>query len=193
MNKLFQKKNMKGFVLDIALIFWIFVVCAALVMITFSLMWLKTRQYLSGAIAPYNSTLVGTPLNPQTVLNLGNNYFLQAGDTIIIFFTFMLILAAFISARQEGSDSSSFPIGLLFLVVALIISFPISDFSHALLNAAQILSASAYYKGTLYLTDNMPIIVAVGTAFYLVLVITNKKKPSFPSVSGGGNAGVISG
>lgn len=187
-------KNFKGFAFDIAIISWTILLFGTIILIVFSLMWLTTRTYINTALTPYNSLLANTPVKISSATVLGNSFFLNAGDSIIILMYFMLILASFLSARSEGSDSASFVIGLAMLLVGIIVSFPLSDFGHFFLTNAQVTPAATYYKGSMYLIENMPIIVAVSTFVYLLLVATNKKSPQFPSVGGGGgNAPIVSG
>lgn len=154
----------------------------AIVFILFAVFWLNFRPKL---LASATNTLF--PLNTTQINQIrqtGNGFFLYSGDTILIFFYFMLILATFISASHEGADAQALPLGLPLLILAILVSMPISDFAHAFITSPSLASAATWYKGTLYIEDNLPTFTALGTLAYLVFVITRRGGVGFGGYGG---------
>ena len=151
----------------------------AIIAIILVLLWIAVRPAFINTMTQY-----GTPQGVQAIKNVGDGFFFYTIGTLCVFFYFMMILACFINARYQGADHSTLAIGLIFLVIGLIVSFPISDFLHALYTAQGLQAADVYLSSLMYLVDNMPVITALSTIVYLALVITNKNV----SVSLGGGA-----
>lgn len=114
--------------------------------------------------------------------NFGNGYFLNSSGPILIFFYFMLIGAAFISASKERADPQTLPLALPVLIIAILVSMPISDFAHAFITSSIFTSVAVWFKGVLYITDYLPVFTGLGTLGYIVFVVTSR---------GGGSSGGV--
>jgi len=112
------------------------------------------------------------------IANLGNLFFLDIGNSMIIIMYFAMFLVIFVNARQEAADPTTLGIGLLIMIVGLVVSFPISDAAYNMLTSPGLIAAAAYYTDTLYLLDSMPVITAIGTLVYFVLIITGRPRGS---------------
>lgn len=168
-----MRENVKGFILDVFVI-GIVLVVLMMVYIMYSLLWVNTNAYINKTNLPNLS-----PYQFNVIKSLGNGYFLNTPDTILVFFYFILIIAAFISAHFEAANALTLPLGLPILIVAVLVAMPISDFAHSFLVNPALNAVNIYYKGTLYILDNLPVFTALGTLGYIIFVMTHKSGPTF--------------
>lgn len=117
--------------------------------------------------------------------NLGNSFFYNSADQIIVFIYFGCIMGIFLSALWESANPATFPIGLLFLIPLLLLSFPLADISHAFYTNPGFANVAGHFTGTEYLSDNAPWLTALVTVAYLLFLATRKQ--GAPGVPSGGN------
>ena len=177
-----DERHVKGFVWD-AFIIGIMAFVMAVVFILFIVIWGKVSTQLHTQISSLNQT------EQNQVLGLGNSFFNNSLSIILIFIYFMLILASFIAAAYEGaSGTATLVLGIVFLIVAIIVSMGISDVAHQYLTQAALLpSTQQHFKAVLYLMDNLPLVTGIFTVAYLVFVITRKEVIVRQGEGGGGN------
>lgn len=173
-----NNRYFKGFIYD-AFVVGVSFLALALVTVLFALLWINSRPY-------YANALGSTSAGYNAVARLGNNYFLNTGDTVLIFFYFMMILASFINAMQIGADPATLPIGIPMMIVGILVSMPISDMAVKFMTYSVMLPASHYYLGTLYILENLPILTALATLGYIVFVVTRRNE-GYVVNTGGGN------
>lgn len=139
------------------------------------------------SIWSYSSPYITQGLNAtdaNQINNLGNAFFFNSTDEIIVLIYFGCILGVFLSALWESANPATFPIGLLFLIPLLLISFPLADISHAFYANPGFANVAGHFTGTEYLSDNAPWLTALVTIVYLLLLATRKQGSGVP---GGGN------
>ncbi len=156
------------------------------VMVLFVVIWSQLGPKLNVANANLNAT-------QKAVINgFGNGFFYNSLDILMVFIYAILILAAFISASYEGADTTStLVLGLVFLVVAVIVSFGISDVAHSYLTQAALLPITKqYFSRSLYLMDNLPVLTGLFTIGYMIFVVTRKH---ISTGGGGGGMQVVQG
>lgn len=183
--------NMKGSILGGLLIMVLCFLLLFPVLLMFSSLWLNTRITIDNQItnSTMNSTLQNEALNH--INGLGNSFFLNSSDQIIILMYMALIVAFFISALYESSNPASLPLALLFLIPLILITFPLADIAHAFYTNAGFANVAGYYKGTEYLINYSPMITIVITLVYIVLLATKKGVPG--SGGGGGGTSIVTG
>lgn len=140
------------------------------------------------SIWSYTQPVVTQGLNStdaNSITALGNGFYYNSTDSIIIFMYFGCIAAIFISAIFEQSNPASLPIGLLFLIPLIIISFPLANISHAFYTNAGFANVAGHFTGTQYLSDNAPWLTALVTIAYLLFLSTRKSGSS--NMPSGGN------
>lgn len=120
------------------------------------------------------------------ITNLGNSFFYNSTDQIIIFMYFGCVIGIFISCLFESANPATFPIGLLFLIPLLLISFPLADISHAFYTNPGFANVAPHFTGTEYLSDNAPWLTALITIAYLLFLAT-KKGGANNGMPGGGS------
>jgi hypothetical protein len=108
------------------------------------------------------------------ITNLGNSFFFNSADEIIVFIYFGCVIGIFLSALWESANPATFPIGILFLIPLLIISFPLADISHAFYTNSGFANIAGHFTGTEYLSDNAPWLTALITIAYLLFLATRK-------------------
>lgn len=165
-----DKHYVKGFVWD-SFIIGILAFVMVVIFILFVVIWGKLSTTLKPQIATLNAT------EQNQVLGLGNGFFNDSLDIILIFIYFILILASFMAAAYEGaSGTATLILGIVFLIVAVIVSMGISDIAHQYLTQAALLpSTKQHFSMALYLMDNLPLLTGIFTVGYLVFVITRKE------------------
>jgi hypothetical protein len=152
-------------------------IAVAFVFVVMAVLWHQGSPQL---VAQLNQT---NPNEANTIINLGNGFYYHTADTLMVVFYFILILASFIAAYYEGADGMTLPIGIALMVLAIIVSFPISDFAHGLLASTTLYPVNLFFSGTLYIFDNLPIFTGIAMIGYLVFV-TTKKADQYGSAQG---------
>ena len=178
--KRFLKKELKGqkkgWIFDVALVGFVLVI-ATVILVLLSYLWVNFRPAIDNADT--NSSI---PLNSSqiaTINGIGNNYFLNAGPSFIILLFGVMVAALFISAYAEAAGFISFPLGIIFLITAIFLSFMLSDFAHAILTSPALGTITAqYYSGPLYLLDNLPILTGVLGVGYLLFILLHRNTNS---------------
>lgn len=157
-------------------------------MLLLSSIWSQAQPILtSNTINPYlNST------DANSITQLGNNFFYYSSDSIIVIFYFALVAALFISAIYEQARPETLPLGLLFLIPLILITFPLADLAHYFYTNPGFANVAGFYGSTEYLADNSPTITILVTIIYLVLVIT-KKQLGLGNGGSGPSSNIISG
>lgn len=111
-----------------------------------------------------------------TLQATGNGFFNNTPDVVMAILYFMLILASFISASYEGANpAATLLLGLIFVVLATVVSFPIADSAHQYINFVQNLNAKAHLGISTYIQENLPILTGILTVAYIVFVISRKE------------------
>ena len=128
--------------------------------------WSYTQPYVTQGL---NAT------DSNQITNLGNSFFFNSTDEIITFMYFGCVIGIFLSALYEASSPSTFPIGILFLIPLLLISFPLADISHAFYTNPGFANIAGHFTGTEYLSDNSPWLTALITVAYLLFLATRKQ------------------
>jgi len=127
--------------------------------------WSATQPVVTAGL---NST------DANQITNLGNSFFYNSTDSIIIFMYFGCVIGLFISCLFENSNPATFPIGLLFLIPLLLISIPLADISHAFYTNPGFSNVAMHFTGTEYLSDNAPWLTALITIAYILFLATRK-------------------
>lgn len=132
--------------------------------------------------------------NPQlnttqiAALNTYNtNWTTNAPDIMAFMLYMILIICAFISAAYEGANPAvTLILGIIFLIVAELVSFGLADFAHAYISQTAYLNIAPHYGLTTYIMDYLPYFNGVLTIIYVVFVIM-KREVIVGSAGGGGN------
>lgn len=141
-------------------------------------------------LAPYQTaTLVGSQAGSNLINQIGNTFFYYMPDGMLVLMYFGLIMAVFLSAVYENARPETFPIGLLFLIPLILITFPLSDFVHYFYSQPGFANVVGYYQSIIYISDWGPLFTILVTLAYLLFVMT--KKSSSSSIPSG--SGIISG
>ena len=98
---------------------------------------------------------------------------------------FGCVIGIFLSALWEAANPATFPIGLLFLIPLLLISFPLADISHAFYTNTGFNNVAGHFTNTEYLSDNAPWLTALITVAYLLFLAS--RKGGTPGMPQGGN------
>ena len=158
---------MKGWIFDIFTIGIAFI-ALTIVMVIFTYIWWGATPYFQN-IPNLNAT------QTASITSFGNNYFYYSPDAILIIFYFMMVIAAFMAASYEAADANTFAVGLLFLIIAIIVSMPLSDFAHAFLSNPSIRVATQWYTNTMYILNYLPDFTGILTLAYLIFVVTRSQ------------------
>ncbi len=127
-----------------------------------------------------------------TIQNMGNGFFDNSPDIMMFILYVMLILASFIAAGYEGANPAvTLLLGLFFLVVGTIVSFPMSDFAYAWMHSPSNIGISVHYGLTTYIMEYLPYFNGILIIAYIVFVITRKEQfvAGFSQIGGGGGVG----
>ena len=189
--KKFLKKEIRGtkkaWIFDVAVLGFVLVI-ATVIMVLLAYTWTQFQPQLDAM-----NQNAAIPLNQSTINqidSIGIGYFLTGGPSFIILLFGVMVAALFISAWAENAGFISFPIGIIFLIAAIFLSFMLSDFAHAILTSPTLGSLTAqYYSGPLYLLDNLPIITGILGIGYLVFILLHRNNN--PYGTGGASAGRI--
>lgn len=143
-------------------------------MLILAQMWSQASPIITNQInnSTMNSSLKTQAINHIT--NLGNGFFYYTAPGILVLLYFMLILAVFISALYESAHPETLPIGMLFLIVLIIVTLPLTDLTHYFYTNSGFATVAPYYKSIEYLSDNSPLLTALATFGYLLFISTKK-------------------
>lgn len=136
----------------------------------------------------FNSNTVGSVQGSNVIQQLGNTTFYYIPDSALTLLYFVSILGVFLGALYENAKPESLPIGLFFLIVLILVTLPLSDFSHWLYNQPGFAPIAGHYTSSEYISDNSPLFTALFTIAYLIFVITKKTTAGSP-----GGPNVVSG
>lgn len=148
----------------------------------FSELW----SFMSPTLTP---ALIGSNQGSTLIHNLGNTVFYYIPDTMLTIMYFALLMAFFLSALYENSRPETLPIGLLFLIPLILVTFPLSDFTHAFYTNPGFANVAQYYTSIEYISDWAPLFTTISTLAYIVFLVT--KKQVFQDLPSG--SGIISG
>ena len=161
---------MKGFIWD-PMVIGVMVFVLAIVFMIFIVMWGRLATNLQPMISNLNAT------EQNQILGLGNSYFFNSSQILLIFIYFVMILASIIAASYEGASTTyTLVLGIFFLIIALIVSMALSDAAHTfLMQNALVPYTKAHFQMGVYLLDNLPILTGIFIIMYMVIVITRKE------------------
>lgn len=144
-----------GFIVGIALLFTLvfFIVMANI--------WVQAKPLI------LNST---TASGAKVIAALGDTFYLTGTDSLLVFFYFISVVGVFVSAYYESADPNTLPIGILFLIPLILITFPLSDFAYHFI-ASQPAAVADHFSGTLYILAWLPVFTTVITLGYLIFVV----------------------
>lgn len=128
-------------------------------------LWLHIRPGLDNATTPQGASVIN---------NIGNIFYLDGTDSILLFMYFTLVIGSFISDYYEAADVITLPVGLLLCIPIILVTMPLSDFAYAFATSPSMLSVAPYFKSTIYLLENLPIFTAIITLANLIFVVTKK-------------------
>lgn len=147
-----------GFLVGIALLFtFVFFIIMANI-------WVQAKPLI------VNST---TTQGGKVIAGIGDTFYLTGADSILVFFYFISVLGVFISGYYENADAITLPIGILFLIPLILITFPLSDFAYHLITS-QSATVANHFGGTVYLLAWLPVFTTIITLGYLIFVVTKK-------------------
>lgn len=140
-------------------------------------------------------TIAQNPEMNQSQINTLNTFstgwFDNSPDIMAVIIYFVLILSCFIAAGYEGANPAvTLLLGLIFIIVAELVSFGISDFAHAYISQANYLNIAPHYALTTYIMEYLPFFNGILTIAYIVFVIMRRE--GFSTFSGGGAGNVVS-
>ena len=182
------KSNKKGSITS-ALIIMIYCFLVLFpVLLLLSGIWAQARPIFDNQTITGNNATVANQIN-----RIGDSFFFYSSDSIIVLMYFALIIALFISAIYEQARPETLPIGLLFLIPLILITFPLADLAHYFYTNPGFANVAGYYGSTEYLADNSPLITILITIVYLVFVVTKRQIFGGNSGSGGGGVNIVSG
>lgn len=111
-----------------------------------------------------------------SITAMTNNMFLNTPDIILFVLYFGLIIASFISSSYEGANPAiTLLLGLFFLIVAMPVSFAISNIAHNYLTQVNLINITKHYTLSLYLMDYMPLLNGVFIVADIIFVISKKE------------------
>lgn len=162
----------------------VFLLCFP-VWLLMSEMWSYLSPWYSGG----NTILTGSVQGSNVITALGNTTFYYIPDSALTLLYFGLIVAVFLGALYEAANPETLPIGLLFLIPLILVTMPLSDFTHWLYNQPGFANVAGYYTSSEYISDWSPLFTTLFTIGYLIFVITKKQTygtlPSGPNIIGG--------
>ena len=137
-------------------------------MLMLSEMWSQMRPFM-------NNTVTGSTAATKQIDQLGDSFFYFIPDSFLVILYFGMIMALFISALYEAARPETLPIGLLFIIVLILVTFPLSDMSHAFYTNPGFANVVQYYSATEYLADNSPLLTSLFSLAYIIFVVTKKQ------------------
>jgi hypothetical protein len=137
-------------------------------LLMFSELWSYMRPVI-------NNNVTGSQHATNVIRGIGDSFFYFSADSILVILYFALVIALMISALYEAAHPETLPLGLLFLIPLILVTFPLSDIAHAFYTNPGFANVAPYYASTEYLSDNSPALTILFTLAYLVLVITKKQ------------------
>lgn len=126
-----------------------------------ALLWLNFSPQILNTIPSNSSTYT-------QIKTLGNQFFLNETDAVLVTIYFIFVAAMFLSAIAIGGSPLALPIGFVLGIIAIIISLPLSDAAHAILYNPQFVPATQHYPGTLYILDHLPELTAIEILIYML-------------------------
>lgn len=122
----------------------------------------------------------------QTIENTSTNFFLNTPSIILALLYFVLILASLITATYQGANAATtLFLGLFFLAIAMLVSFPLSDIAHNYISQAIFINDAQHLSIMVYIMNYAPFFNGVLIIIYMVLVIM-RRTVSAPGGGGGG-------
>ena len=117
------------------------------------------------------------------------NFFLNTPSIMLALLYFTLLIAAMISATYQGANPAvTLFLGIFFIAIAMVVSFPLSDIAHSFITQAIFVNDAAHLSIMIYIMNYAPYFNAVMIIVYMVLVIMRREVIS-NALSGGSGGG----